>query len=726
MVDINGVVEKIIFRNEENGYTVARFFTEDESITIVGNAMEIRENAHYELSGDFVYHKKFGQQFNFSSIVETIPSTEIGLINYLSSGLIPNIGEKMAKRIVDMFKDETMDVLENNPQKLLNVEGIGTKKYKKIKEALDKGKNVRKILMYLSNFNIRTSIALKIYKEYKEDSINIIKNNPYKLVEDIRGIGFHRADEIALSLGHKKDSNFRIKAAIKYILFLSATEGHSYLPLDELLIRSEKLLGVGIENIEEVIKEIALDKSFFVEKVGEEFRCYISSYLRAENFVAGKLNRLNIDFNEDIDIDKKISEIEENKNIKLSNTQKEAVKKSIEKGVFVITGGPGTGKTTTLQVIIEIFEYLGKKISLCAPTGRAAKRMQEQTHRDAFTIHKLLEISYGDELHLDTIELESDVLIVDEMSMVDILLMQTLLSSIEVGTRIILVGDADQLPSVGAGNVLFDIINADVFNRVNLEEIFRQKGGSMIVKNAHLINEGKLPILNQKDFYMIRETGENKALEIIKDLITKRIPDYFNFQKEEIQVLTPMKKGVLGTLNLNKVLQEYLNKNEEKLIFSDKTFKVDDRVMQIKNNYELEAKIKTGLYEEESKGVFNGDMGRIISIDKEEKTIEVLFDEARIVKYDIDTIDELNLSYAMTIHKSQGSEFPVVIIPMYWAPPMLLTRNLIYTAITRASKLVILVGRDNYLIQMIENDKRAHRYSGLLEKIIEDSKNENI
>lgn len=726
MIDINGIVEKIIFRNEENGYTVARFFSEEESITVVGSTIDIRENGHYELRGEFTYHKKFGQQFNFMNIVETIPTTEVGIVNYLSSGLIPHIGDKMAKRIVDMFKEETVDMLENSPQRLLNVEGIGPKKYKKIKEALDRGKNVRKILMYLSNFNISTTIALKIYKEYEEDSINIIKNNPYKLVEDIQGIGFNRADEIAISLGHRKDSNFRIRAGIKYVLFQSTQEGHSYLPLGILLKRSEKLLDIDIENLEDVVKEIAIDKSFYVEKVKEEYRCYYAPYLRAENIVSGKLNRLNIDFNEDIDIENKILEIEDRRNIKLSKSQKEAVKKSIEKGVFIITGGPGTGKTTTLQVLIEVFESLDKKISLCAPTGRAAKRMQEQTGREAYTIHKLLEISFSEEYQIDTVDLETDVLIVDEVSMVDILLMQTLLSSIEVGTRIILVGDADQLPSVGAGNVLFDIIHSKIFNRVNLEEIFRQAGGSMIVKNAHLINEGEAPILNKKDFYMISESGEHKALEIIKDLITKRIPDYFNFQKEDIQVLTPMKKGVLGTLNLNKVLQEYLNMSEEKLVFSDKVFKINDRVMQIKNNYELEAKIKSFNYEEESKGVFNGDMGRIISIDKEEKTLEVIFDESRIVKYDIDSIDELNLSYAMTIHKSQGSEFPVVIIPMFWAPPMLLTRNLIYTAITRAAKLVILVGRYDYLIKMIDNDKRAHRYSGLCEKIIEDSKNEAI
>lgn len=727
MISVFGNVDKIIFKNDENGYTVARITTEEEEeIVVVGYTSFFVENSSYEFMGDFTYHNKYGEHFKFEEYKENLPQSEKGIINYLSSSMIPHVGKKMAKRIVEEFKEDTLDVIENNPEKLLTINGIGRKKYRDIKEALDKQYAMRKVFLYFSKYNISSNTIIKIYREYGDESIETVQKNPYELVGRIRGMGFKSCDEIAKSMGLDEDSEYRKIAGLKYVLLMAARDGHSYLPIEKLITKTEKLLGVKFESKEDVAKTLTFEENFFVEKIGEDFNCYFTRYLKAENYVAGKLNKLNISFDEDIDIDKKINEIEEFRKIKLSNTQRTAVKESIEKGVFIITGGPGTGKTTTLKVIIDVFESLDKKIKLAAPTGRAAKRMKEQTGRDAFTIHKLLEISVGDGFEYSNVEeLECDVLIVDEMSMVDILLIETLLMAIDNPTRLILVGDKDQLPSVGAGNVLSDILKSKVFKYVSLEEIFRQNEESMIVKNAHLINHGDLPVLNRGDFFMIHENGEMKGLETIKDLITTRLPNYFNLSIEDIQILTPMKKGTLGTINLNKVLQEHLNKSEEYIEVLGTKFKLGDRVMQIKNNYELEGKIENDFYSDVSKGVFNGDMGYITNIDKDNKELEVTFDGVRKVKYDRDSIEELNLSYAMTIHKSQGSEFPIVIIPIYFAPPILMTRNLIYTAITRASKVVVLVGIYDYLKMMIDNNKIRKRYSKLADKLVK-AKDEKI
>ena len=718
MITLEGIVERIIFRNEENGYTVAKITSTDGDLVIVGSATIFKTNLKYKFTGDFTYHNKYGEQFAFVDMEEVMPEGEVAIISYLSSANIPHVGEKMAERIVNKFKDETLDVIEKNPEKLLSVEGIGKKKYRDIKEALDKQYAMRKIFLYFSKYNLPASVILKIYKEYGDDSIEIVRRNPYDLIGSVRGIGFKKADEIAENLGIERDSDFRKIAGLKYALMLANRDGHTYLPLDKLVRASEKILGLNFEDRDDLARTLSLEKNFFVERDGENYNCYIARYLAAENYVAGKLNDLNISFEEEIDIDKKISDTEKFREIELSKTQRRAVKEAINRGVFVITGGPGTGKTTTLKVLIDIFESMNKVIKLAAPTGRAAKRMKEQTGRDAFTIHKLLEIGFAGDLGFSNIEeLECDVLILDEVSMVDILLMETLLKSIESPTRLILVGDKDQLPSVGAGNVLADILKSGVIESVNLEEIFRQSEESMIVKNAHLINKGEMPILNVGDFFMIAERGEVKGLEIIKDLVKTRLPNYFNVSESEVQVLTPTKKGNHGTINLNKVLQDHLNKNEDCIEVLGKKFKLGDRVLQTKNNYELESKIENEFYEDRQKGVFNGDLGYISKIDKENKKLTVVFDDVRSVEYSSENLDELALAYAMTIHKSQGSEFPVVVIPLYRAAPMLLTRNLIYTAITRASKAVVLVGQSEYLIKMIENNKTVKRYSNLAEKL---------
>lgn len=718
MITLEGIVDRIIFRNEENGYTVAKITSTDGDLVIVGSATIFKTNLKYKFTGDFTYHNKYGEQFYFVDMEEVMPEGEAAIISYLSSANIPHVGEKMAERIVNKFKDETLDVIEKNPEKLLSVEGIGKKKYRDIKEALDKQYAMRKIFLYFSKYNLPASVILKIYKEYGEESIEIVRRNPYDLIGSVRGIGFKKADEIAESLGIEKDSDFRKIAGLKYALMLANRDGHTYLPLDKLVRASEKILGLNFEDRDDLARILSLEKNFFVERDGENYNCYIARYLAAENYVAGKLNDLNISFEEEIDIDKKILDTEKFREIELSKTQRRAVKEAINRGVFVITGGPGTGKTTTLKVLIDIFESMNKVIKLAAPTGRAAKRMKEQTGRDAFTIHKLLEIGFAGDLGFSNIEeLECDVLILDEVSMVDIILMETLLKSIESPTRLILVGDKDQLPSVGAGNVLADILKSGVIESVNLEEIFRQSEESMIVKNAHLINKGEMPILNVGDFFMIAERGEVKGLEIIKDLVKTRLPNYFNVSESEVQVLTPTKKGNHGTINLNKVLQDHLNKNEDCIEVLGKKFKLGDRVLQTKNNYELESKIENEFYEDRQKGVFNGDLGYILKIDKENKKLTVVFDDVRSVEYSSENLDELALAYAMTIHKSQGSEFPVVVIPLYRAAPMLLTRNLIYTAITRASKAVVLVGQSEYLVKMIENNKTVKRYSNLAEKL---------
>ena len=718
MITLEGIVERIIFRNEENGYTVAKITSTDGDLVIVGSATIFKTNLKYKFTGDFTYHNKYGEQFAFVDMEEVMPEGEAAIISYLSSANIPHVGERMAERIVNKFKDQTLDVIEKNPEKLMSVEGIGKKKYRDIKEALDKQYAMRKIFLYFSKYKLPASVILKIYKEYGEESIELVRRNPYDLIGSVRGIGFKKADEIAESLGIEKDSDFRKIAGLKYALMLANRDGHTYLPLDKLVRASEKVLGLNFEDKDDLARTLSLEKNFFVERDGENYNCYIARYLAAENYVAGKLNDLNISFEEEIDIDKKISDTEKFREIELSKTQRRAVKEAINRGVFVITGGPGTGKTTTLKVLIDIFESMNKVIKLAAPTGRAAKRMKEQTGRDAFTIHKLLEIGFAGDLGFSNIEeLECDVLILDEVSMVDILLMETLLKSIESPTRLILVGDKDQLPSVGAGNVLADILKSDVIESVNLEEIFRQSEESMIVKNAHLINKGEMPILNVGDFFMIAERGEVKGLEIIKDLVKTRLPNYFNVSESDVQVLTPTKKGNHGTINLNKVLQDHLNKNEECLEVLGKKFKLGDRVLQTKNNYELESKVENEFYEDRQKGVFNGDLGYISKIDKENKKLTVVFDDVRSVEYSADNLEELALAYAMTIHKSQGSEFPVVVIPLYRAAPMLLTRNLIYTAITRASKAVVLVGQSQYLVKMIENNKTVKRYSNLAEKL---------
>lgn len=730
MLVIEGVIEEIIFRNDTNGYTVARLNTSDGMVTIVGNAAIISLDEMVEVEGEWIYHEKFGEQLQFTNIKTTIPSTLKGIENYLASGLLPYVGPKTAKNIVDRFGLDSLEVIQYNPEKLREIPGIGDKKLEKIAEAYEEHRELRDIMVYLQQYDITVKNGIKIYKKYGKDTINVISENPYKLSEDVYGIGFKTADNIARKMGISVESPFRVEAGLKFIMMSSAGEGHCYLPKDELLSKTARMLEVSAELIEEALRNLALNKNFQVIQDGDTTIVYYMPFHIAENNVARKIVELSrVDFKElEVDIDKEIKRIEEEENIKFGKKQILAIKESMDNGVIIITGGPGTGKTTTINAIIKIYEDLGSEVILAAPTGRAAKRMTETTGRESKTIHRLLEFSYLEEdMAFNKDEdspVEGDVIIIDEASMIDILLMNSLLKAINPGTRLILVGDIDQLPSVGAGNVLRDIIGSGSINIVELDEIFRQAEESMIIVNAHKINKGEAPILNKKDkdFYFLNAANAKNTLDTIIELNKERLPSFYDVDPmRDIQVLTPMKKGDVGINALNKHLQAVLNpksKDKEEKQIGDELFRVGDKVMQIKNNYNSEWRIiKNGREVEKGEGVFNGDFGYILDIDNEESTMNVLFDDEKEVEYTFNQLDELKLAYATTVHKAQGSEFPVVIMPIHWGPPMLLTRNLIYTAITRARQLVVLVGEERYLHMMINNNKIAKRYSSLDKKI---------
>lgn len=724
MIEIIGVLEKIIYRNDENGYTVAKFLTEESSITITGTVSEFREQMEYSLEGDFIFHKRYGEQFSFQKASEILPKSEKGIINYLTSGAIPYIGNNMAKKIYAKFGDKTLDIIEKNPEQLIIVEGIGKAKLKKILEKLEKDSGLRKVMIFLSEYGVSPALSMKIYKQYSDRTIDIIRENPYKLAEDIRGVGFRKADEIAMKLGDFIESPERIKAALKYALYMATLEGHSYLPIDTLINRTKQLINKTDEQLYNEVEALNLDNRFKIE-AGEPSRCYFAPYLKAENYISGKLKDM-LKFEHTFkNIDSILDKIQKRQNIVLAENQEKAVREAINNGIMIITGGPGTGKTTTLKVLIEAFELMEKKVFLAAPTGRAAKRMKEATSRESQTIHKLLELSVSDNEYVDygyqsEETLDCDVLIIDEVSMVDLNLMEKVLSRISISTRLILVGDKDQLPSVGAGNVLSDLINSKVIPVVNLNQIFRQSGESDIIKNAHMVNNGEVPpIKNVGDFFVIDSKDEKNSEEVIVDLVQRRLPEYYSIDRDNIQVLSPMKKGICGVNNLNKSLQNILNPHGDFIDYNGNIFRINDRVMQTKNNYNLEYKIESDFYLEKGEGVFNGDIGKIIEVDTDEKSVVILFDDTKKVKYEYTDLDELTLSYATTIHKSQGSEFEVVVMPIHFAPPILLTRNLLYTAITRAKKLVVLVGNYKYVEQMVKNNRISLRYCGLKEKLQE-------
>ncbi|MEG1256778.1 ATP-dependent RecD-like DNA helicase [Clostridium sp.] len=731
MMTIEGVVDTVVFRNEDNGYTICKIKGDKEIITAVGVIPYINEAQEYTIQGEWTVHPKFGKQLKIETITEIIPTTTKGIEKYLASGVIEGIGKVTAKKIVEFFGDDTIRVLDNNIERLEEIPGIGKKRINTIMKSYLEHRVTKDIIMFFQGYGITVNMSMKIYKKFGANCINIVKDNPYILTEYITGIGFKTADSIAKSLGIELDSLFRIKSGINYLINEFCAIGNTFIPMDKLVDKAISLLGVKGEKIDEGIYELIIDGKIKVEVVDNINAVYNMSYLYLEMSVTKKIIELATTKYDklDLNIDKEVKNFEKDTNIKLATLQKEAIEGSFLNGIEVITGGPGTGKTTIINCIVRLFENLGLKVYMAAPTGRAAKRMAEATGREAKTIHRLLEIgSYRDEevdeIENETSSIECDVLIVDEASMIDISLMNALLKAMEIGTRLIIVGDVDQLPSVGPGNVLRDIIESDAVKVVRLNEIFRQGQESMIVQNAHLINEGKMPLLNTKnsDFYLEKATDSDIMLEKIIGLVKTRLPKFNSGwdSVRDIQILSPMRKGNMGIDNLNVKLQQVLNpksKDKEEKELRDMVFRTGDKVMQIKNNYTLKWIRKNT--NEEGKGVFNGDVGYITEINEEDDKVIICFEDDKIVEYEENELDEITLAYAVTIHKSQGSEFPVVIMPMFMGPPLLMNRNLLYTGITRAKKLVVLVGNSRAVEFMKDNNRSFERYSGLKWRIRE-------
>lgn len=701
-----GIIKSIIYRNEENGYTVLSLQTSDSPITCTGIMPFFNENDQVVVEGELIYHDKYGEQINVESAMIKKPSGKKAIISYLSSGNIESIGKKTAELIYEKFGDKSIDVVFNETEKLLSIQGIGKKKLEKIKESTIDARDSREALLYLQGLNISFNLANKIYKAYGDNTISIVKTNPYKLSEDISGIGFVMADNIAMNMQMKNDSKFRISAAISYILKNDAEmSGSCAVKKEDLLNKTFDLIKVDKNKINEQINEDLLKSKIQIIKIGEDEFVYDKDIYMAEKSCAINLSRLQ---NEKYIFDVKINEDFD----AFSKEQEIAIKEAFNNMLLVITGGPGTGKTTIIKAICNILNEHNLKFNLAAPTGRAAKRMQESTENVAFTIHRLIGIKpespipeFNEENTLDC-----DYVIVDEASMIDIKLMDKLLKALSSKTALILVGDHNQLPSVGAGNVLKDILDTDI-KAVKLKKIFRQAKESNIVVNAHKINDGLYPILNQKnkDFFFINSNSKNFQNDLL-DLVKNRLPNYYKLDPiNDIQILAPSKKSLWGIVNINDLCQKELNKNPNSIKINNRIFKLGDKVMQVRNNYELES-LNPDNFDD---GVYNGDIGRIIDIDKNMESLKVEFYDGNIVSYKKEDVKDLDLSYAITIHKSQGSEFDCVLIPMMPASFMLLNRNLLYTAITRAKKLVILLGEKKILKQMVRNNNESKRLTNL-------------
>jgi exodeoxyribonuclease V alpha subunit len=730
LIEFDGFIDEIIYENKENGYMICSFKTDKDYLTIVGYILGIKKGEYIKVFGNWVNHPEYGEQINVKKFERIKPKTRAGLKEYLTSGIFQGIGKTTANRIINKFGDDTFDVLQNDPQKLSLVKGISVEKALEIKDIIDSQRELNEIITSLKEFEIDQSSAFKLYRKYGKDTMKTIKNNPYILVDEDYGISFKKADNIALKAGISNNSEYRVKSGIIYILGNCSEKGNSYVLLSEFLNLTVNLLGVSKEIIEDILITLNVKNEIYIEKTETEERVYLYNLYYDELYTGKKLFDLQ-DIEYDIklkDIENSITDYEKEVDIKLSEKQKEAVTEAILNGVMVITGGPGTGKTTIIRFIIGILENEGFRITLAAPTGRAAKKLSESSLKESKTIHRLLEANINEKdkkrffLKGESDPIDTDVIIVDEMSMVDIQLVSSLLKAIDIGTKVIFVGDIDQLPSVGPGNVLKDIINSDLIKVIKLNKVFRQAQESMITVNAHRINQGDMPQMNlkEKDFFFIPCDNASKISEIVADLCQRRLPNKYNYDPfKDIQVLTPMRKGETGVINLNVKLQERLNPEDdskESIKIWDTHFRVKDRVMQIKNNYNLKWTKKDNL-SEDGKGVFNGDTGIIKDINKRGKKITVLFDDLRYVVYDYTNFEEIEKSYAITIHKSQGSEYPVIIIPLHSGPHILMTRNLLYTAVTRARKLVILVGKKYVIENMIKNEMEIKRNSALKEKL---------
>lgn len=735
MAVIEGYIEKIVFRNEDNGYTVFQLSSKGDEYTCIGTFQYIGEGECLEAEGEYITHPVYGEQFQVKTYEMKVPEDVEAVERYLGSGAIKGLGAVMAARIVKKFKQDTFRIIEEEPERLVEIKGISEKKAMEIAGQVEEKRGMRDAMLFLQQYGISSALSVKIYNQYGSELYTVLKRNPYRLADDIQGVGFKIADEIAVKIGILADSDFRIKSGILYTLQRAMGSGHVYLPMDELYIRTKELLGIQLDSIEKYIMDLSIEKRIIIKERDNIKVVYSTVFYYMELNTAKMLHDLNI--KTDIlgsEIVQKISKIEKQTGTQLDEMQKQAVIEAVRNGLLIITGGPGTGKTTTINAIIKYFESEMLDILLAAPTGRAAKRMTETTGCEAKTIHRLLELNgkADDAKSMAVFEkneqnpLEADVIIIDEVSMVDINLIHALLKAVLVGTRLILVGDVNQLPSVGPGNVLKDMINAQCFQVVRLSKIFRQATQSDIIVNAHRINRGERVSLENKskDFLFLKRDNADIIISVIITLIQKKLPHYVNAKELELQVLTPMRKGLLGVERLNSILQEYLNppnadKKEKEL--PSGLLREGDKVMQIKNNYQLEWELKgmSGIVLEKGMGVFNGDTGIVCEINEFAETICVEFDENRFVTYTFKQLEELELAYAITIHKSQGSEYPAVIIPLLTGPQMLMNRNLLYTAITRARKCVCLVGSPETFYDMVDNQREQLRYSGLKECICE-------
>ena len=729
MIMIDGTVETIIYENKENGYTVCDVSSAGQLITMTGYMPNLTEGERIEAHGDWFTHMEYGDQFKVEYYERHMPSNEVEIEKYLASGLLPGIGKATAKKIVKEFGADALEVIEKTPDKLMAIPGLTKKKvdeiYKKYVELI----GVRDAIMFFQQFGMRASSAVRAYQIFGEKTVDTIKSNPYIMVGSVDGVSFSAADTMAGKLGFCMDSYERVSCGIKFLLRqIGYLNGHTYLPRQTVTGNAAQNLNIELEKAENVIAEMLLREEIIQINYGEYDAIYLSEFYQAEKRVAQRLLEMS-ELVFDIDgaqIDRMIEEVEKKNKILLAEAQLEAVKCVFENSAMVITGGPGTGKTTIIKTIIELMEASGKRVMLTAPTGRAAKRMTEVCGIEAKTIHRLLEITPGENevgnrfARNENNKLDCDVLIVDEMSMVDILLMDSLLAALSRGARIVMVGDSDQLPSVGAGNVLRDIIESDSLTCIKLTEIFRQARESMIVVNAHRINHGEMPLLNDQDndFFLVTRDDPMTIPDTIADLCARRLPRHYGFNGiSQIQVLTPTRKSIIGVTNLNAILQDRLNPpspDKAEYVTSKCVYRLGDKVMQIKNNYQMEWERLDG--SEKGLGIFNGDVGFISDISSNSQKLTVIFDD-RAVVYDFMLLDELELAYAATVHKSQGSEFDAVIMPMCETHRLLMTRNLLYTAITRAKKLVVLVGREEIIKCYVDNDNIQKRFSGLKDKM---------
>nr|WP_295272383.1 ATP-dependent RecD-like DNA helicase [uncultured Blautia sp.] len=736
---VTGYIDHVIFRNDDNGYTVMvlKGMEEEQELTCVGTFPAITQGASIEATGNYITHPVYGKQFQISSYTEKMPEDALAMERYLGSGAIKGIGAALAARIVRRFGNDTMRIVEEEPERLAEIKGISEKKALEIAEQMTEKADMRRAMVFLQKYGISLNLGAKIYQKYGQSVYGVLQENPYRLAEDISGVGFRIADEIASRIGIHTDSDYRIRSGMLYTLLQASGEGHIYLPKEELFSRASRLLGVDVSYMEKHLMDMVVDRKLILKETEEGIVVYPTQYYYLELNSAKMLCELNILCPEDEQMMKKrISRIEKETGTELDEMQKQAVASAAQHGLFILTGGPGTGKTTTINAIIRYFEEEGAELRLAAPTGRAAKRMTEATGYEAQTIHRLLELNglpegeqEGRAVHFDRNSenpLEADVIIIDEMSMVDISLMYSLLLAVTAGTRLILVGDENQLPSVGPGNVLRDIIRSGCFPVVELKKIFRQASESDIVVNAHKINRGEQVTINNKsrDFFFLKRYDADIIIRVVIALIQEKLPRYVDAKPYEIQVLTPMRKGLLGVERLNQILQRYLNppdeKKKEKEI-GQRLFREGDKVMQVKNNYQLEWEI-LGRYKipvDKGVGVFNGDTGIMTEINEFAETATVEFEDGRQAQYSFKQLEELELAYAVTIHKSQGSEYPAVILPILSGPRMLMNRNLLYTAVTRARKCVTVVGSENTFAEMIRNEKQQQRYSSLDKRIRE-------